>query len=233
MTRSRFRFAALALFFAVATTAPTAATTRTNSLFHRRHRHGAGERHRRPRQRQGQADVGSRLLARPAIACSAAPTVAGPRPVATTSGTTHTSYSLVNGTTYSFTVAAYTRGGNGPLSMLVSARRRWRRRKRVTAQSGDARVTLNWQPSAGATSYTVYRKFGSELVVLELATGVWRRRSLTPASPTARGTTTSCARSAGATQSELSAKVSRRCRCRRHRRRRRWSAPSPATPRSR
>jgi len=91
--------------------------------------------------------------------------------VATTTGTTHTSYNLVNGTTYSFAVAAYTSGGNGPLSVLVMVMP-FAPPTGVTAASGDQRVTLNWQLSAGATSYTVYRKFGSALVYTELATGV-------------------------------------------------------------
>ena len=103
-----------------------------------------------------------------------------PTPVATTTATTHTSYSLANGTTYSFTVAAYTSGGNGPLSLPVSATP-LAPPQGVTAASGDQRVTLNWQPSAGATSYTIYRKFGSELVYTRAGDrSCVRRRSSIP-----------------------------------------------------
>ena len=80
-------------------------------------------------------------------------------PVGRTTGTSHTSYGLANGTTYSFTVAAYTKDGNGPLSLAVSAMP-IAPPQGVTAAMGDGRVTINWQPSAGATSYTIYRKVG-------------------------------------------------------------------------
>ncbi len=96
---------------------------------------------------------------------------ATPASVATTTSTSHTSYNLANGTTYWFTVAAYTSGGTGPQSSPVSAMP-LAPPQLVTAASGDTLVTLNWQPSAGATSYTIFRKFGSELVYSELAAGV-------------------------------------------------------------
>ena len=59
-----------------------------------------------------------------------------------------------NGTTYSFTVAAYTQGGNGPRSLEVSAMP-LAPPGGVTAASGDTRVTLDWQPSTAASSYIV------------------------------------------------------------------------------
>jgi uncharacterized protein (DUF1800 family)/fibronectin type 3 domain-containing protein len=95
----------------------------------------------------------------------------GVDPVATTTSLTHTSYNLANGTTYSFAVAAYTKGGNGPLSQVVNAMP-LAAPSGVTAASGDKQVTLNWNPSAGAASYTVYRKFGSEVAYSVLAAGV-------------------------------------------------------------
>ncbi len=94
-----------------------------------------------------------------------------PTPISATTSTTHTSYKLANGTTYSFTVAAYTTGGNGPASLAVIATP-LAPPAGVTAMSGDQQVTLNWQVSEGATTYTVYRKFGTELVFSALATGV-------------------------------------------------------------
>ena len=67
-----------------------------------------------------------------------------------TTSLTHTSWSLVNGTTYSFMVAGYTKGGNGPMSSVVSATP-MAPPTGLTAAFGDQQVTLNWQPSAGAT----------------------------------------------------------------------------------
>lgn len=92
-------------------------------------------------------------------------------PVARTTGTSHTSYGLANGTTYSFTVAAYTKDGNGPLSLAVSAMP-IAPPEGVTAAAGDGRVTIKWQPSAGATSYTIYRKVEGQPEFSELTTGV-------------------------------------------------------------
>jgi uncharacterized protein (DUF1800 family) len=42
----------------------------------------------------------------------------------------------------------------------------------VTAAPGDQRVTLNWQASAGATSYTIYRRLASESAYTLLASGI-------------------------------------------------------------
>jgi len=91
-------------------------------------------------------------------------------PVGRTTATSHTSYGLENGTMYQFTVAAYTKGGNGPLSLAISAMPL--APPDVTATAGDRRVTLTWPPSAGATSYTIYRRVGSEGDFTELTTGV-------------------------------------------------------------
>jgi hypothetical protein len=92
-------------------------------------------------------------------------------PVARTTLTAHTRDGLANGTTYSFTVAAYTKGGDGPLSLAVSAMPLSPPLDLKTTV-GDRRVTLSWQLSAGATSYTIYRKVGSEPDFRELTTGV-------------------------------------------------------------
>lgn len=92
-------------------------------------------------------------------------------PVGRTTGTSHTSRDLENGTMYSFTVAAYTKDGNGPLSLAVSAMP-LAPPDVVTATAGDRRVTLTWLPSTGATSYTIDRRIGNEPAFTELTTGV-------------------------------------------------------------
>jgi len=92
-------------------------------------------------------------------------------PVASTTTTSHTSSSLVNGTTYSFTVAAYTKVGVGPSSLSVTVTP-LATPQAVTSTPGDRRVNLKWEPSAGATSYVVYRKMSSEPEFQEIAVGV-------------------------------------------------------------
>jgi len=127
-------------------------------------------------------------------------------PVGRTTLTSHTSQGLENGTMYSFTVAAYTKGGNGPLSLAISAMP-LAPPADVTATAGDRRVTLTWLPSAGATSYTIYRRIGDS-DYSELTTGV-------TASPFVDPQLTNGARHfyrvvavTAATQSEWSANVS-------------------------
>lgn len=206
MTLSVPRFAALAVLCTIALSTPSQATTRTLVPV--------------PRPPASAPGVVNAVAGNAKVILTWAP-VAGaagyrvfrgangqwrPAPIATTTGTTHTSYSLTNGTRYSFTVAAYTKGGNGPLSLTVAATP-LAPPTGLTAASGDARVTLNWVPSAGASTYTVYRKFRSELVFSELTTGV-----LAP--PFVDGGLINGTRYyyqlravSGETQSELSAKV--------------------------
>lgn len=128
-------------------------------------------------------------------------------PVARTTLTSHLSQGLANGTMYSFTVAAYTKGGNGPLSLAVSAMP-LAPPEGVTATAGDRRVTLSWQVAAGATSYTIYRRIGNEPDFVELTTGVITSSFVDP--QLTNGTRHSYRVSAvtAATQSDWSANVS-------------------------
>ena len=128
-------------------------------------------------------------------------------PVARTALTSHTSHGLANGTMYSFTVAAYTKGGDGPLSLAVTAMP-LAPPQDVTATASDRRVTVSWQPSAGATSYTIYRRIGNEHDFIELTTGVMTSPFVDP--QLTNGTRYSYRVSAvtAATQSDWSANVS-------------------------
>ena len=101
----------------------------------------------------------------------ASPCDLSPAPVGRTTTTSHTSVGLENGTKYSFTVAAYTKAGDGPLSLAVSAMP-LAPPMAVTATAGDHRVTLTWLPAAGATSYTINRRMAGEPEFTELTTGV-------------------------------------------------------------
>jgi fibronectin type 3 domain-containing protein len=92
-------------------------------------------------------------------------------PVASTTSTSHVSSSLVNGTTYSFTVAAFTKVGDGPSSLSVTVTP-LASPQAVASTAGDRRINLKWEPSAGATSYVVYRKMGGESELQEIAVGV-------------------------------------------------------------
>ena len=130
-----------------------------------------------------------------------------PTPIARTTGTSHTSYGLENGTMYSFTVAAYTKSGNGPLSLSVSAMP-LSPPQNVTAQAGDGRVTLNWVKSAGATSYTIYRKADNEAEYIELATGVLTPPFVDPGLTNATRQHYQVRAVTAAAESELSSRVS-------------------------
>lgn len=93
------------------------------------------------------------------------------KPVASTTSTSHLASSLVNGTTYSFTVAAFTKVGDGPSSLSVTVTP-LASPQVITSTPGDRRVNLKWEPSAGAISYVVYRKSGAEPGFQEIAVGV-------------------------------------------------------------
>src|SRR5689334_5427373 len=80
-----------------------------------------------------------------------------PKPIARTTSTSYTSDGLENGIAYSFTVAAYANDGDGPLSLAVTVTP-LAPPADVTATPGDRRVTLKWVPSAGASSYAIYRR---------------------------------------------------------------------------
>ena len=94
-----------------------------------------------------------------------------PDPIVNTRNTTYTNANLENGVRYSFTVAAYNRDGDGPLSLAVTAMP-LAPPVDVAVTAGDQRAKLVWTKSAGATSYTVYRRLSSEADFVELATGV-------------------------------------------------------------
>lgn len=128
-------------------------------------------------------------------------------PIGRTTATSHTSYGLENGTMYSFTVAAYTRAGNGPLSLAVNAMP-LAPPQAVTMAAGDGRVTLNWQPSTGATSYTIYRRREGEPEFTELTTGVVAPPFVDPGLANGTRHYYQLRAVTAATQSELSAKVS-------------------------
>ena len=207
VTLSKPRFAALALLCTIALSTPSQATTRTLVPVPPPPASAPGGVNAVP----GNAKV---ILTWAPVAGAAGYRVFrgangrwAPAPIATTTGTTHTSYSLTNGTTYSFTVAAYTKGGNGPLSLTVAATP-LAPPTGITAASGDTRVTLNWVPSAGASTYTVYRKFGSDLVFSELTTGVLEPPFIDNALTNGTRYYYQLRAVSGAAQSELSAKVS-------------------------
>ncbi|HUQ89151.1 MAG TPA: fibronectin type III domain-containing protein [Vicinamibacterales bacterium] len=128
-------------------------------------------------------------------------------PVGRTVVTTHTSYGLANGTTYSFTVAAYTKEGNGPLSLSVSAMP-IAPPQAVTAAAGDGRVTIKWELSTGATSYTIYRKAEGEAEFSELTTGVMTPPFVDPGLTNGTRYSYLLAATTAASHSDFSAKVS-------------------------
>ncbi len=84
----------------------------------------------------------------------------GTTPIATVTGLVYTNSGLVNGTSYSYRVAGYNRGGNGPFSIDASATP-MAPPLGLVATAGDHQVSLTWQPSAGALTYTVLRSLSS------------------------------------------------------------------------
>ncbi len=83
-----------------------------------------------------------------------------PEAIASTSGVSYTNGSLVNGTAYSYAVAAYNKGGAGPRSAEAPATP-MAPPGGVAALAGDRQVTLSWQASAGALTYSVFRSLSS------------------------------------------------------------------------
>jgi uncharacterized protein (DUF1800 family) len=82
---------------------------------------------------------------------------------------------LVNGTAYSFKVAAYNLGGLGPYSFAVPATpvAPPAAPTGVVATPGDKLVTLTWTPVAGAAGYNIYRGPESNLeATVPMAAGV-------------------------------------------------------------
>ena len=128
-------------------------------------------------------------------------------PVVSTAATSYTHYGLTTGTTYSFTVAAYTKGGDGPLSLSVSGMP-LAPPQDVKITASDRRVTVTWQPSAGATSYTIYRKAGNEPDFRELTTGVTTPPFVDPNLTNGTRYSYQLRAVTAAAESELSARVS-------------------------
>ncbi|MDQ2982572.1 MAG: hypothetical protein M3R70_01410, partial [Actinomycetota bacterium] len=91
-------------------------------------------------------------------------TVSGGPYTTITTGVTATSYTdtgLTNGTTYYYVVSAMNSSGESPNSNQVSATPQALQPPAaptgLTATAGHAQVSLNWNASTGATSYTVKR----------------------------------------------------------------------------
>lgn len=83
----------------------------------------------------------------------------GTTPIATVVTPGYLNTGLVNGTTYSYRVAAHNAGGDGPFSAVVSATPGAApiAPTNLSASAGDAMVTLSWTAVANATTYNVYR----------------------------------------------------------------------------
>ena len=84
----------------------------------------------------------------------------GTTPIATLTGLVYTNGGLTNGTPYSYRVAGYNKGGNGPFSSEASATP-MAPPLGFTAAAGDQQIALSWLPSAGALTYTVFRSVSS------------------------------------------------------------------------
>jgi hypothetical protein len=78
----------------------------------------------------------------------------------------------------------------------------------VTAAMGDGRVTIKWQPSAGATSYTIYRKAEGEPEFSELTTGVLTPPFVDPGLTNGRRYSYQLLATTAASFSDFSARVS-------------------------
>jgi uncharacterized protein (DUF1800 family)/fibronectin type 3 domain-containing protein len=111
-------------------------------------------------------------------------------PIATVTTPGYLNTGLMNGTAYSYRVAAHNAGGDGPFSSVVNATPGAvpSAPTNLSRSAGNAMVTLSWTAVATATSYNVYRSTTSNgQAAPPLATGV-----NTPAfvdSPVMNGTT--------------------------------------------
>jgi uncharacterized protein (DUF1800 family)/fibronectin type 3 domain-containing protein len=83
----------------------------------------------------------------------------GTTPIATVTTPSYLNTGLMNGTTYSYRVAAHNAGGDGPLSATATATPGAVPAvpTNLSASAGNAMVTLSWTAVATATSYNVYR----------------------------------------------------------------------------
>lgn len=79
--------------------------------------------------------------------------------IASVTGTKYRDINLTNGTAYSYKVAAYNRGGTGPLSAAVTATPLAPPPAPVSlsAAPGDGLITLAWAAVPDVTGYNVYR----------------------------------------------------------------------------
>ena len=82
-------------------------------------------------------------------------------PIATVFHSRFVDFRLTNGTTYSYKVLAFNRGGNGPPSNVVEAMP-LAPPTELTATAGDKQIVLAWRASPGAMSYAVFRKSRNE-----------------------------------------------------------------------
>ena len=80
----------------------------------------------------------------------------GAEPIATVWKSHFNNYQLVNGSLHAYKVAAFNRGGMGPVSAVVSATP-LAPPANLEAVGGERQVTLTWQASTGAASYIVMR----------------------------------------------------------------------------
>jgi fibronectin type 3 domain-containing protein len=92
--------------------------------------------------------------------------------VTTTTAALYTNMSLTNGTTYYYVVTAVNAGGESGNSNQASATIVPLAPTNLTATAGDARASLTWSTSSGATSYKVKRSTanGSGYAVIQTVT---------------------------------------------------------------
>ncbi|WHX48163.1 S-layer homology domain-containing protein [Paenibacillus woosongensis] len=85
----------------------------------------------------------------------------------------YTALDLTNGTTYYFMIRATNAGGESPDSNEASATPQVPAPgvpNLLTAESGNAAITLTWAPVSGSTGYNIYQRLGSDTYGAEVAT---------------------------------------------------------------